>query len=272
VVPGGWTLVGLVGGNGRASCFTDSAPTSVVESPSGGSCTCGCTMTSQPTCPAGPIQNKYDQTYLPNNCSLTGSPNPMNNAGPCATDLWRGGMYPTFDLKYIPPASTGGACSTSATADPSSVSYAAQDTECTPSTPLCTAGMNCMPNLPSGYSVCIERSGDQNCPATTFTQKHLVGTGATFDCGMGCGCTFPTNLTCTGTFKFYTDHKCMNGEYDLPVSSAGECVAPKMGIQNNYNSYHYASDPLARQSCTTTGSSSATNLQLTNQTTICCAP
>ena len=90
---------------------------------------------------------------------------------------------------------------------------------------------------------------------------------------MGCGCTFPTNLTCTGTFKFYTDNKCMNGEYDLPVSSgAGMCVAPKTGIQNNYMSYHYAPDPLAAQTCSTTGSSSATNLQLTNQTTICCAP
>jgi hypothetical protein len=50
------------------------------------------------------------------------------------------------------------------------------------------------------------------------------------------------------------------------------CVAPTMNTKDNYLSYHYAPAPLPTQSCTPTGSSSATNLQLTNQTTICCAP
>jgi hypothetical protein len=228
-------------------------------------------MTQQPTCPAGPIQNKYDQTNMPNGCMDTGIPNPMNNAGACATDLWTGGGYSGYELGYRPPAATGGACSSSATADPSSVTYAAQDTECTPTTPLCTAGMPCMPNLPAAYSVCIEQNGDQNCP-TTFTQKHVVGTGVSFNCASGCGCTWPMNLTCTGTFTLYTNNNCTGSPYAFPVSSAGMCVAPMQSIKDNYASYHYAPAPLATQTCTPNGSSAATNLTLTNQTTICCAP
>jgi len=273
VVPGGWNLVGFAAGNASASCFSNFSPTSVVEGPSGGSCTCGCTMTSQPTCPTGPLQNKYDNTISPNNCGMTGIPNPMNNNGACATDIYMGGGFAGFDLNYQPPASTGGSCSTTATANPSSVSYAAQDTECTPSTPVCVDGMPCTPgSFPSGYSVCIEQNGNQSCPMTTFTQKHVVGTGVSFGCGTGCICQWPMNLTCTGTVKLFTDGSCTMGEYDLPASSAGMCVAPKSGIQDSYRSYHYAPAALPTQSCTSTGSSGATNLTLTNETTICCAP
>jgi hypothetical protein len=202
----------------------------------------------------------------------TGVPNPMNNAGACATDLWMGGGYTGFDLNYQPPGATGGSCSSSATADPSTVSYAAHDTECTPDTPLCTGGGQCMPGLPASYSVCIEQSGDQGCPGNTFTQKHLVGTGASFGCSGGCNCALPTNITCTGTFTLYTNGNCTGSPYPLPVSSAGMCVAPTMSTKDNYNSYHYVPNALPTQSCTPTGSSNPTGLQLTNETTICCAP
>lgn len=272
VVPGGWTLVGFVGGNPSASCFANSTANSVVEGPSGGTCTCGCTMKTQPTCPTGPLQNKFDYHNMPNGCTSTGIPNPLNNGGACATDLWTGGGYDTYDLGYQPPAATGGACNTSATADPNSVTYSAQDTYCNPSTPLCMANMPCTPNLGTGYSVCIEQAGNQNCPGTTFTQQHVVGSGSNFGCTTGCGCTWPMNATCTGTVKLYTDGKCMNMEYDVPVSSAGMCYAPMAGIQNNYNSYHYVPDALPPQSCSSTGTSSPTNLTLTNPVTICCAP
>lgn len=273
IVPNGWNLVGFVGGNGSASCFANSMTNSVVEGPTGGSCTCGCTMQTQPTCASGPIAVKFDLTNFPNGCGTSGQPSTMNNAGPCATDMYTGGMYPTLDLEYIPPAPSGGACTTSATADPASVTYAAQDTYCTPNAPLCTANMPCMPNLGGQYSVCIEQDGNQSCPAMTFTQKHLVGSGSNFGCGTGCGCTLPSGVACTGKMELFTDNKCMTTTpYDVAASSNGMCVAPMGGEANNYQSYHYVPDPLPPQSCTSTGSSSATNLQLTNPQTICCAP
>ncbi len=229
-------------------------------------------MKTQPTCPNGPLQNKFDYHNMPNGCSLPGVPGTMNNGGSCATDMWNMGGYDTYDLGYQPPGATGGSCSFSATPNPGSVNYAAADTICTPDTPVCTANMPCTPGFGTGYSVCIEQSGTQNCPGTTFTQQHIVGDGSNFMCGNGCGCTFPMNATCTGTVTLWTDNKCMMNPYSVPVSSAGTCYAPMQGIQNNYQSYHYVPDPLPPQTCSTTGSSSPMNLTLTNPVTICCAP
>jgi hypothetical protein len=157
---------------------------------------------------------------------------------------------------------------TSATPDTSTVTYAAHDTTCTPTTALCMPNMPCMPPIPSSYQVCIAQNGIQACPTTTFTQQHVVGTGVTFGCGTGCGCQWPS--TCTGTMQLFTDSSCMNGEYDVQASSAGLCVAHGSGEADSYNSYHYVANQ-PNVSCTPTGSSSPQNLALSNVQTICCA-
>lgn len=277
VVPGGWTLVGFVGDQ-TTSCFANSSSSTVFEGPSGGTCTCGCTMTSQPACASGPIGVNYDNhmSGQTGTCGLAGQPSTMNNMGSCATDMYvpqfLGPNYPQIDLEYLPPAPSGGGCGTSATPDQGSVTYSGSDTFCTPNTSPCTAGMPCTPNLPSPFSVCIEQSGDVACPGATFTQKHLVGGAATFGCGSGCTCSVPSSAPCTGTMKLYTDNNCTMSEYDIAASSAGMCVAPGAGEKNVYNSYHYVADQAATVTCSSAGSSSPTNLALTSPTTICCAP
>jgi hypothetical protein len=272
VVPSGWNLVGFVGGNPSASCFTGSAGATVYEGPSGGSCTCGCTLGAPPTCPAGPIDVKYDVHAFGGNCNQNGTPATMNNMGACATDMYHPtGIEPGYnqlDLEFIPPQ-TGGPCTTTVTPNQGSVGYSSQDTVCTPSTTTCTPNMPCMPDVPSGYSVCIEQSGDQSCPTgSAFSQKYVVGGAATFTCGTGCNCTLPP---CTGTMKLFANNSCNGTEYDIPASSAGTCVAPGNMEANDYSSYHYVPDQ-APTACSSSGSSSPQNLQLTNPMTLCCAP
>lgn len=280
VVPTGWNLVGFVN-NQTTSCFANSSTSTVFEGPSGGSCTCGCSMT-QPTCPSGPISVKYDcPTCLGspggNNCGATGTPSSMNNMGMCANDMYMavaGFDYDKIDFEFIPPGPTGAACATQANPVAGSVTYSGQDTYCTPNTPACTPNMPCTPNLPGSFSVCIAQAGDQPCPGSTFTQKHVVGGAATFGCGSGCGCTFPPGpTTCTGTMKLYTDGSCTQNEYDITAGSgtAAMCVQHGSGEQSNYQSYHYVANQPAALSCTATGSSAPTNVQLTNPQTICCA-
>lgn len=270
MVPGGWTLVGVATGSTTASCFANSTATSVDEGPTGGSCSCNCSPNMPFTCPPGPISVKYDLGGTPT-CGSAGVPATMNNGGMCATDMYMaGGLAPGYnslDLEFNAPAATGGTCTASATPNTGSITYASEDTVCTPTT-NCTPNMPCMPGIPGSFSVCIEQSGNQGCPGSTFTQKHVVGTGATFTCGNGCGCT-ATPPQCTGTMKLYTDGMCGMGEYDY---AANTCQAPGGNEAAQYKSYHYVPDQAGPATCTTSGSSSATNLQLSNPQTICCAP
>jgi hypothetical protein len=90
-------------------------------------------------------------------------------------------------------------------------------------------------------------------------------------CGSGCTCGF-TPPTCSGTMRLFTDGNCANMEYDVPATTPGTCQSPTMGVHRIYNSYHYDVDPTSPVSCSNGGSSSAQNLALTNEQTICCAP
>jgi hypothetical protein len=283
VIPTGWQLVAFTTGATAptASCpngFAMAQPTNLDEGPITSSvCTCAaCQVSQQPTCPTGPIGVSYDVQNLPGSgqCGSTGNPSTQKNAsaGNCNTDMYTGGIpgisYSNMDLKYTPPAGTGGACGSAGMAT-GSAGYAAQDRTCVPDSQAaagCT-GNQCTLTLAPPYQVCVFQSGSQTCPGTTFTHAHTAGSTATFTCS-SCGCN--VNTTCAGTMKLFTSNDCSTsgGAKEDDIAADGACHSANTQT-GQYNSYEY--DPKAPGvSCTTTGASTAQNVTLQNEETICC--
>ena len=220
-----------------------------------------------PTCPRGPIDASFDLGGL--TCGVQGKPAQMKNTGPCSTDMWTGQSFPDYtrmDLKYSPPAATGGTCTAQGTPQPLQVTYAASDRVCTPQTPPCTAG-RCTPAFGAGIKVCVEATGAVSCPGTPFTEQHLIGGPATFTCSAGCTC--QVSATCAGTMKLFTDGKCKNNELDVPAD--GACHNPSHPAKT-YGSYQYSPAAPTGVGCAAAGASTAQNLALPDQHTVCCAP
>jgi hypothetical protein len=274
VVPTGWTLVGFQGSQ-SPDCPSGYTQTNLVENPNvpASACTCECTLSQAPSCPSGPIPAYYDQDNS-KTCGTMGTPGSWAYSTSCDTNM--GDMYhpcalvcptyPQLDLKFVPPAATGGSCQKSAAQQPQNVT-ATSEIACAPDTPPCT-GNQCTPSFPSPLQVCIVQSGKQACPTTTFTQAHDVGTGVTYACdSTTCGCT--TSAQCTGLIKLFTSGSCTGTEIDIPADGACHPTGAK---QNDYAAYLYAPNVPANAACTNSGTPSVQSVGLTNEETICCAP
>jgi hypothetical protein len=273
VVPTGWTLVAF-SGNQNTACPGQSTQDDVYEGPNTSSvCSCACALATPPTCPAGPINVKYDENFnhSPLSCNMTGSPAQMKNAAACNTDLYGGGGglppgYESLDLSYTPAPPTGGMCTPRANTTAGNLTYAAQDRICTPNTEPCT-GSDCTPSFGSGWGVCISNSGSQSCPGTPFTVQHIVGGAATFTCSSNsCGC--QVTGTCAGTLTLYTNNNCTGTEQT--VTADGACLNGSTAFNSNtYGSYAYATGT-PQASCNPSGTSTAQNVALSNVQTVCC--
>jgi hypothetical protein len=272
VIPGGWQLVAFAPQQG-ALCppgFSNAPPTNLVEGPNtANACACTCQVKNPlPSCAAGAVQVHYDTKGLPGagQCQSAGIPGQNNNspAGMCATDMFHG-PYDNLDLRFDPPAATGGTCS-SASSTTGPLTYAALDSACQPDSNQsagCT-GNQCTPTIPSPYLVCVAKNGHQTCPGAPFTQQHDVGSSATVACGGSCGCNLTT--TCTGTMQLFTDGMCKQGELD--VVADGTCKT-STGVSGNYNSYKYVGGT-ASATCQSTGTATVQNVTLAGEQTICC--
>lgn len=276
-MPSGWTLVGFSGT--PTSCPSSATQASVYEGPdTSGVCGCGCSLTTQPTCPdRGPIGVMYDSNFNHNPlaCNNPGSPAQMKNNTACGTDQYGGSIilgYKSLDLQYTPPGPTGGVCQSSAIPNTSKLTYAAQDTICTPNTEPCN-GNECTPSFGS-LDVCITASGSMACPASPspFTHQHVVGGPATFSCSdSGCGC--QVTATCTGTVTLYTSMDCTTtgGATSTAVPADGQCHSDANASSNTYASYSYtANNPPQQPACGPTGTSAAQNVAQPNVQTVCC--
>jgi hypothetical protein len=270
VVPSGWTLVAFASSQGAACPSGFAAPTNLVEGPSAASaCACGaCSIGTQPTCTAGAITSSFDVHNIlgSNTCGSPGTPPTLNNdpAGGCDTDLFTGN-YAGLDLEYLAPAASGGQCASAGQAT-GNLSYVSQDGLCAP---VVAQGAGCcVPSLAAPYGACVAQSGSVSCPAgTPFTEQHVVGTGVTLTC-TDCGC----NVTaeCGGRVTLFTDTSCMEDEFD--VGADGTCHPGPPGLATSFNSYRYVANIPANVACAATGSSSAANVTLVNEQTICCQP
>jgi hypothetical protein len=278
VIPSGWTLVAFAPSQGTAcpTGFAAAAPTNLVEGPNTTNvCSCGaCSIGTQPTCPGGPIAVDYGYA-IGGNCGTTTTALADSPVGGCDTDvptLPLGMSYSGINLKLTPPAATGAQCTSAGTAS-GTLTYADEDRACTMDSAQAAgcSGDDCTPNLAAPYVACVVKSGDVACPGAPFTVQHVVGTSATLTCA-GCGC--DVSAVCTGTVSFFTDNMCTMGDFDVKADGTGcyAAAAPGGGLGGTrYGSYKYAANPPGNVSCAVTGTSAA-NLALTNEETICCVP
>jgi hypothetical protein len=265
-VPSGWTLVAFAG-NQTTSCPNQTTQNDVYEGPiTSNACSCGCAVSTQPTCPTGSVTNGYDTNHNMPTCNMGGGA--LTDPESCGMLQYTGTPfgYKSFDLAYTPPAATGGACSDSAAASSSGPSYTAQDRICTPDTEPCT-GDECTPSFGSGLQICVAASGTMTCPGA-FPTLHIVGGAATFTCSdSSCTCSV-TAAACTGTVTFYVNAGCTGGTLTIPAN--GSCNNESNAGSNTYTSYSYAANPLPPASCTTGGSATAQNVTQPNLQTVCC--
>jgi hypothetical protein len=221
---------------------------------------------STPTCAAGAVQVWYDLqgTTGAGQCALAATPAEMSNspAGGCDTDMFTGSpptiYYANLDLRYVPPLVSGGQCASTGQTT-GNVSYSSHDRACAADSVTCV-GARCTVTAPAPYAVCVAKSGSQSCPGAPFTQQHVVGTIATLTCTL--------SATCTGTMKLFTDNQCKNGELDLPAD--GLCHATGAPASISYHSYTYMGSAPAGVACAATGTSTAQDVTLAGEQTVCC--
>ena len=271
VVPTGWTVVAFEPTR-SASCptgFADAGPLDVVEGPTAppSACACeGCAVTTQPSCASGAVQVFFD-TGGPMTCALPGVPaqNANNPAGSCGTDMYTGAVG-TFDVKYVPPPPSGGACAAQGLVEKQNVTYAASERLCNADSLVAAGckGSDCTPTLPAPFKACIAGAGNQSCPAP-YTDAHHIGTDVTYTCS---ACSCAVTATCTGTMTLYTDTGCTMGAHSL----AADGVCRGSGKNGPFNSYRYTGNSPSNVTCQAGLVPPPTGLTLTNQLTVCCAP
>jgi hypothetical protein len=232
-------------------------------------CACNCTLQTSPTCPAGAIPVKYDANFnhSPLACNLSGSPATMPASTSCSTMNYTGTPigYQSLDLEYSLPGITGGSCSASGLSNAGNVTYSAEERVCVPASQQCN-GDQCTTPIGNGLNVCIATSGSTSCPGAPFTHQHLVGGAATFTCS-STSCTCQPTGTCGGNVTLYTNTNCTGGTLSVPVD--GMCHNESGAGSNTYGSYEFTASP-PTSSCDPSGTSTAQNVGLQNEQTLCC--
>jgi hypothetical protein len=273
-VPSGWTLVALASSQTVDCPAGFGSPSNVVESPNASSaCSCGpCSTTSPPTCGAGEIGVAYDETFSVDvgSCDEAATPPMLSNypAGSCGTDLYTGGSYESFDIKYTAPGASGGVCS--APGVTGSLTFGAHDRVCAPTSPAAAncVGDTCAPVLAAPYTACLASTspGSVACPAGTFDVAHVVGTGASFSCS---ACPCAVSATCSaGTVTLYTDATCSRGATSF---TTGDCTNVALSTTNaSFLGYKFHGGTASNVSCSATPGT-AEDVTLTAETTVCCA-
>jgi hypothetical protein len=243
-LPAGWDLVAYDPANeGVCPSNYTSAPVvaNVAEQP--GACDCGCTVTKAPACDVGTLQRFVSSDTT---CSTTGVS--LNVNGPACT------AYPSTVLlshsKSSPFAPSGGTC----TGDPvANKGVFSQNRGITCGVPAACQEQFCGGDIPGGFEPCIQKSGQQTCPAFSFTCS-------------ACTCDVNGPSTCTNaSLDIFSDGQCATKLVTLPVD--GNCdVDSAQGQTPGAFEYHAT----LGQACNATGPKTVSNVQLVNARTICC--
>lgn len=261
-MPTGFALVAL-GPKGGSCPSGFTLPADTVEGPNLGAnaCTCGCSVTNAPSCATGAIVGAFG-TAGGLTCPNAGGN--LVNTG-CGTDGFLGPFGTGNEHKYTPPAASGGSCSASAVKDTAKLTYAAERRVCQASVvPQCN-GKTCPPTVGGSFSVCIAATGDVPCPLA-FPTKHLVGTGASFNCSAGCTCGVTAN--CSGRLDYFASANCSGtAAYSIAVNNT--CVATDNGGAS-YASHIYVANAPTQTACTKTGSTTPSTPALSGPVTTCC--
>jgi hypothetical protein len=83
----------------------------------------------------------------------------------------------------------------------------------------------CAPAPDPGFTQCLVRDGDRECPAADYTDKHVFygGLADTRDCSP-CACSAPTGSTCSSVISAFKDGSCSPGA--LVVAASADAINP----------------------------------------------
>lgn len=273
VAPADWTLVAYAGAS-RAACppgFSKGAPVDLVGTPepAADACSCdACTVTSSPSCVMGSIALSLD-TNATLTCATAATPLANLIPGGCNTDNTHGPIVAADDVKFTPPAPTGGACAAgSPSGHPERVAFSALGRACPADEAAASEciGVTCSPDIAPAFAPCLAHAGTVECPPGPFGVAHRTGTGAaSLSCSDTCRCT--VTATCaTATVTYYVDKACA-GPMTLSAPASGVCVNHG-GTGLTYGSYKYMAS--ASAACSADGTTT-TDVVLADEQTICCA-
>jgi hypothetical protein len=138
---------------------------------------------------------------------------------------------------------------------------------------VCAGGSYCAPPPATGFEVCVAQQGDDDCPGSPYTEKHLafIGHDDTRKCSP-CTCSAPSGSTCTVTLSIYPDNACAAGvTLQVAIESTEPlCDGVHLGAGVGSES---ASPPIyAPGSCEPAGGVAGGSVTPTTPTTFCCIP
>ena len=263
-MPLGFTLVAYGATAKGLACPTGfTLPADTVEGATVGAnaCTCGCAVTTLPSCPNGTLVGHYGGG---GNLACGSAGGNLANNG-CGTDGFLGPFGTGNEHQFTPPGPTAGACLASATKDATKLTYAAEGRVCRAATlPQCE-GKVCPPSTAAPFNACIAAVGDVACPSG-FGTKHLLGTAASFTCPSGCTCS--VTAKCKGKLSYFATADC-SGAVGLLTLVDDACHATD-ALGASFASHVYVADPVSNVACTKGGSSTPSAPALSQPTTVCC--
>jgi hypothetical protein len=250
-VPSGWTLV--VYGPGAGDCPVGyGVASSVVTNPLAGpgACSCGCEVTSAPSCSQGEVTGEIGLTGPP--CSEALS---MPSDGTCTMQLME--EIPAY-LQVSPLPPTGGSCATEPVVDPTKVTT-------TPGV-LCdvsaaSAEAACSGAIPSGFSACIASASSASCPpGSPFQNQVTVASAETLTCS--CSSCSLTTMCSNAQVLFYPDG-CGSQAGVVTLAADGQCNPTNSSVE--FSGLQY--EATAEATCS---ANAVVGFEATGAQTVCC--
>lgn len=269
VVPAGFELVAAADvGDGGADAGAPACPAGfakpsiagVTPAPKADSCTCDCAITKNGTCSNGQIANVYG------NATCTDQGNALDIAGGSCKSF--AGNVVAFSKLTAQPASDGNCSPTQTVMHEDRVQWAASTELCAIEPARCSGSTCNIAGLGAPFRACvasadgaIKAANDVTCPAG-FPEKRVLGTGASFTCGVCGACT--VSFTCTGTLDAFKNAGCDQLLGTLPVD--GVChPAPATGAIKAYRT-----NLTSQNNACSVANPVATNPVLSSGRAVCC--
>lgn len=254
----GWSLVAFEP-NRTTPCPANFTSVDLVASPmaTAGTCACGCTSVTAPSCGVGAFSGSFGPN---NNCNGGNLNYNIVNDGDCVD--FGVGVFTTASWQlWNKLGLTAGTCTSPLTPDKSKIT----------TTPMraCVPSAQCMEDVCNGmagmgFSACIAHADDVACPGAPFTNKvAVVGTDVTPNCSACVGCSNTGSSCGAATIQFHGNTTCTDLRGTENVT--GACI--NTGMITNVLRFKYVGTV---QSPTCSPGTSSPAPDLVNKQTICC--
>lgn len=220
-----------------------------------GACACDCQITTSPNCTKGMVATSYGGGG--GTCPMQGEV--LTVDGSSCTALTQSGNLTQYFASQ-PVALSGGACSGTATGDPSQVTKQGVR-YC--DVPPASAESVCEGMAPASFAACIVSAGDVGCPTgSPFTNKTLVADDEMLTCSACTTCA--VSGTCNSPkIAFFSDGACT--QQVVQLASDGTCEP-----SNANNQPVAAAEYSAQTNATCQASGTAASVSPQGPHTLCC--